>query len=715
MLNFLFQGLFELLAGAVEAVLDMMIEAFSVDLHGFTNVFPIMSTFLDIFSAIGWSFLILLMVLSVMRSILDPNSQQAEHPLSILGRTILAGGVLACSGQITEMFLTWGNKIYEVFNGVDPSVVAGTTFGHQVKNVFSVGASAAIGATTGGVTLVIQLVLLSVLFVEIVKFLLEALTRYVTLCFGTFIAPLVAPTIISKATSGIFTSYLSFVFGQTVLLWMSTVFMKIIVSGFYAFGNDTGAWFFFKYFLLLGVVKLAQQADNILVKLGFKTVRQSGVGLLGTLGGAAMLASRSMGMGSMLKNSLAGKGVGKALNKGKEALSTARGPRSGAGGRPGEMIPKFRPQGGASEAAGFAGGAGAAAGAAAKVARPSPEAVARAGLMEKQAKAQSERTAQEDVKKGLDDKSKKPETDQNETSEKLGEVQTASPVGGNGQPIVEGALQDDGTDPDVGSMTGREVADHFATDVMPDNLSGDPALAPRATGGDGRTATPNVQASSLQPRSSAALETGIRSYASLVSKGEMTCSEVARANTGFTLSESGHWTYTNPNVEGAPTIHGHLDSHEMLPAEELSSRISSCQAQSAEFTQLAAAPELSPALQSCYSSLASAEAANAQQMQCIQAHDYRGASEARSNAHQSVREAGKYYQSCSPQERVTLSQYGLTGGGTGCTYSSHGDTSFRVASGKGGRGGGQGSDGVRKSGGFSGGGKGQARSAPRKP
>ena len=81
MLNFLFQGLFELLAGAVEAVLDMMIDAFSVDLHGFTNVFPIMSTFLDIFSAIGWSFLILLMVLSVMRSILDPNSQQAEHPL----------------------------------------------------------------------------------------------------------------------------------------------------------------------------------------------------------------------------------------------------------------------------------------------------------------------------------------------------------------------------------------------------------------------------------------------------------------------------------------------------------------------------------------------------------------------------------------------------------------------------------------------------------
>ena len=81
MLNFLFQGLFELLAGAVEAVLDMMIDAFSVDLHGFTNVFPIMSTFLDIFSAIGWSFLFFRMVLWVIMSILEPKTQQAEHPL----------------------------------------------------------------------------------------------------------------------------------------------------------------------------------------------------------------------------------------------------------------------------------------------------------------------------------------------------------------------------------------------------------------------------------------------------------------------------------------------------------------------------------------------------------------------------------------------------------------------------------------------------------
>ncbi len=655
MLNFLFQGLFDLLSGVVERFFDLIMEAFAIGSGDFEAMFPVLTDIRSAFVAVGWSMLVLLFVISAMRSIVSPDSQRAEHPIYLVGRAFVSGLVLLSCDYLASLFLDYGSQINEAFSMIDPNGGVATGPGRLMLDAISTVGSIGLGTYTGGVTIVLQLVLLCILFYEIAKYVLECLTRYVTLCIGGYLSPLLAPMLVSRSTSSLFTSYLSFMGGHMILVWLSTVFMKLIVSGFRSFAGAPGLPFFFKYFVLLAVVKLAQQVDNILFRIGFKTVRQSGIGIAGSLAvaagaiaatpfGKAVGGAVKTGMGGMQK---VGRSVRGATGEKLDTLSggrlsaaseTIRSYAESAGGKAGDFIARYNPPDDPAKR----NGAGA---------RPDP----RSGAAERESANESMRRAMEDEEARRDDIPIPGDED----------APASPPVGEplNGSPAGEML-------PDPEPLLTPESAADYAETTIPQALEGVPV--------EPKEGTNQVRVESLPSETRQTLETGIRQYASLVSQQQMTCSEVSQAHTGFTLSETGYWSYTNPADPGSVTIRGNLDSHELLSPAALEERSGASLGTAKEFFRMAEAPGTPPQLQTCYQSLGNAELANVSRMECIRSGHFERAEGYQRQAQSNVSKAARALSECPPDARIDARTYGLSVGNGMGAYQSRSDPSFAV-------------------------------------
>ena len=328
MLDFLMEGLFNLFGKGVAWALDAIMNSFNTTPEQFRQIIPVLERLPSVLSSIGWSMLILILVLSVIKSMMTPNDQTAEHPLAIVGRTVIAGIFLLSYESLFDMFFQWGTVMYEAIGEVstDPGTSYASPFSHFVETftmdgIAGVAADAATTPLVGsGVTALVGLIMLLMMSYQIIKFMLECLERFVTLHMTVYFAPLVAPTLGSKATTVIFSSYLSFVVGQMMLWWMSMLFMKLIVSGFDAFGRaGDSVGFFMRCFVLYSLIVLAQKADNILARIGFKNI----------LGGAGTASS------FMIAMLVAGQTAMKAISairggKGHNPNGDGRNDRSGA-------------------------------------------------------------------------------------------------------------------------------------------------------------------------------------------------------------------------------------------------------------------------------------------------------------------------------------------------------------------------------------------------
>ncbi len=353
MIDFMLDGFFKLFSSGIAWVFNQLGMAFTVDLAEFENTFPALKTLSDIMTAAGWSMILLLLVISIIKSMSTPNDQYAEHPLMLVGRAGIAGAALAFHRPILDMFFSYGDVIYQAFNqaGTDPSSEMQTIGDYLMKpfekggvvdGLVSNGASGVLYVSLNSLFSLVSLIMLLAISWQMIKFVLECLGRYVTLCISGYFAPLAIPTLTSKATSNIFSSYCSFVVGQMLLMWMSAMFMRLIVSGFASFGTADSASFFFHFFLLYSIVVLAQKADTILAQIGFRNI----------LGGASTgtaLAGAALAAVSMVRTAASA------------AVGGAKGGKA-AGGNGGSAKPTAQPQNGGAQIAPYNGGAGGAGG-----------------------------------------------------------------------------------------------------------------------------------------------------------------------------------------------------------------------------------------------------------------------------------------------------------------------------------------------------------------
>ena len=265
----------------------------------FVGAFPVLSDIFSALTVIGWSVLGFILIFFVYKSMLTPNSQNAEHPFYLLCRAVLAGGILSFSGFIKDVFMNFGSEIYEALSAIDISSGPSKTIGEAIVGPFlEGGAVSGVMQTAGllsGVSSLFLLIMLVAISWQIIKFMFELLERYVTFCFSGYLMPLVAPTIVSKSTSGIFVAYLSFAVAQMLLMWLSVIFMKIIIAGFMSMGTTGSPSWFLHCFLLYSMTVLAQKADNILVRIGFRNV-------LGHTGVASSFVAGTMLLGNAIKS-----------------------------------------------------------------------------------------------------------------------------------------------------------------------------------------------------------------------------------------------------------------------------------------------------------------------------------------------------------------------------------------------------------------------------
>lgn len=353
MIDFMLDGFFKLFSSGIAWVFDQLGMAFTVNLAEFENTFPALKSLSEVMTAAGWSIILLLLVISVIKSMATPNDQYAEHPLMLVGRAVIAGAALAFHRPILDLFFGYGDVIYQAFNqaSTDPSAEMQTMGDYLMKPFEKGGVVDGLVSNAAGGTLyvslnslfsLVSLIMMLAISWQMIKFVLECLGRYVTLCISGYFAPLAIPTLTSKSTSNIFSSYCSFVVGQMLLMWMSAMFMRLIISGFASFGTADSASFFFHFFLLYSIVVLAQKADTILAQIGFRNI----------LGGASTgtaLAGAALAAVSMVRTAASA------------AVGGAKGGKA-AGGNGGSAKPTAQPQNGGAQIAPYNGGAGGAGG-----------------------------------------------------------------------------------------------------------------------------------------------------------------------------------------------------------------------------------------------------------------------------------------------------------------------------------------------------------------
>ena len=298
MLAFLVEGLYQMIGEGLKFFFDSIISSLNMNGNPFVGAFPVLSTIFSALTVIGWSVLGVVLVFFVYQSIMTPNSQNAEHPFNLLCRAVLAGSILALSGYIKDVFMDFGSAIYDALSSIDITSGPPKSLGEALIGPFLEG-----GAVSGvmqaagllsGVSSLFLLIMLIAISWQIIKFMLELLERYVTFCFSGYLMPLVAPTLVSKATAGIFSAYMSFVVAQMLLMWLSVIFMKIIIAGFMSMGTTGSPSWFLHCFLLYSMTILAQKADNILARIGFRNV-------LGHAGVVSSFMAGTMLLGSAIK------------------------------------------------------------------------------------------------------------------------------------------------------------------------------------------------------------------------------------------------------------------------------------------------------------------------------------------------------------------------------------------------------------------------------
>lgn len=335
MIDFLLSGLFNVCGEGVAYLLGLIMEALNVDLSAFVTVFPIVQTLQGVLTGLAWTLLPLILIGTVLYS-MTSSSDRAENPVNIALRCVPVILVLVYSSQIVGLFFEFGQAGYDVlYNAPDngtpfdwsmmPNAIMGGASGNPIDRSLQVAVVASSMNLSVGAAAVIFLVLLLVIAFQLIKLALECVERYVTVCVGAFLLPVAAPTLVSKTTSSIFTSYCSFMVGQMMLMWINVWCLRMIISGFQSFGSGGGINFFFQYLLLLAFIILAQKMDNILNAFGFKNIR-GGVGfgstVLGSVAAMALAAGRVASMGAKGLKGLKGSGGTADTTKGNQVIDT---------------------------------------------------------------------------------------------------------------------------------------------------------------------------------------------------------------------------------------------------------------------------------------------------------------------------------------------------------------------------------------------------------
>lgn len=273
------------------------------------------------FIIVGWFFVMLLFFAGIMKAFLpDGVSESAEHPFTVIGRTIAAAFCVAWAFQIMYFLQAPMAGIFDGIYQLQSHKTLAMGFESDAWGDFShpkmkKAADEEIFATLGGYALCI-IMSFAVMWLYI-KLVLEMVERYVTTCFLFYVSPLAFSTIASKSTNGIAANFIRMLFAQYLLIMFNCIFLFVFCFAYtrmsdVKFSGVSEVVIFFA--AMMAWLKLGARLDEHMNTLGLGAAR-TGAGLGGELMAAAGLAYGSMKLGaSAIRN---GAGFGKGVTTGK--------------------------------------------------------------------------------------------------------------------------------------------------------------------------------------------------------------------------------------------------------------------------------------------------------------------------------------------------------------------------------------------------------------
>ena len=296
MLDFLLNGLYAIIAELMGWAIDAFLVLFDFDISVFTGTFPAANNITEILRGISWAIAGMVFLVSVIFSMMSPNSRDAENPLWTLLRLVVTAFLIAFSADIADLIFSFGQAGYNEIRTYISTEPLGDTVGDAIKAL----AGMTLGSALGGAAAAQGLVMWIILGWQLLKLLFECVERYVTLCVVTYLSPLAYCSFASKSTASFGTSFFSLLFGQLVLMWINAWSLSMVHEGFVGLSRaDTELGWYTRFMVLLSFLLVAQKMDNMLQKVGFKNIRGgSTMGLAAAAGGALGSLAMRAGMGA---------------------------------------------------------------------------------------------------------------------------------------------------------------------------------------------------------------------------------------------------------------------------------------------------------------------------------------------------------------------------------------------------------------------------------
>lgn len=292
--------------------------------HTFDVLFSGVANFQTILIYTGLCLVCIIAFIEIYKSFLGPL-EEAENPISVLGRSVIAALGVTFSYDILVMIEYVFNSIYIEFLNSSKNIVKSSgdlffgsmkigedTVNKEIKGPELAGDPLVIGTGVVKIAMgVLVLILFGLLLLEFVKFVAEVIERYVLLGVLFYLSPLAFSTYASKNTSQFFKAFMQMMFGQCLSLILSIFFFDVFYDAINIHMGPMGVTQLLIYvFMLVAWLKIAQNTDKYMSAMGL-SIAQCGSSML--VAGQALTTS-----------------IGNAKNAGRHAMNEREKKKSGA-------------------------------------------------------------------------------------------------------------------------------------------------------------------------------------------------------------------------------------------------------------------------------------------------------------------------------------------------------------------------------------------------
>ena len=354
----MFTSIFQSLASGFGALLDWFIGLFigglGLDLSEYLKIFPLLKTIYGILQSISFGLIAVIagknLAMFWLGSV-DTGAMQ-DRPVNILLRSFIAAMAVYFGGYVLEFITEWAKIPYDQFLNLDANAgVISSGVLQGAAAIAEVGVAPTVAAADLAIAM-LELLVLILIAINLFKLTVEVCERYILVGILVFTSPIIYPTISTKSTSQIFKRWCGMFVGALIMMSVSVIFLKLIVSGLSNLSAgaegaaDRTKIFFIRMFIVLATCKIAQRVDSYLQQLGLNvattggnmlddilalahtvgrgTRHASGGGVLG--GAAGSIAARTpigRGIKKAASDFAAGRSVKEAFAAGRKATADA--------------------------------------------------------------------------------------------------------------------------------------------------------------------------------------------------------------------------------------------------------------------------------------------------------------------------------------------------------------------------------------------------------